>query len=311
MQNTILKARLQVFFAITVWAMSFISTKIALLQVSPFTVIWLRFSIGLVIIAVAGAVRKELKLPTLKDLGYFALLGAVGITLHQWLQSNALVTSQATTSGFIVATIPVYMALLGWLALHEKMSALRWGGILVASCGVLLVVSRGDLASLAEGKVGAPGDILVIISAVIWAVYSIISSGGLKRFSALNMMFYVMFFGWLFTTVLLFTVGPGLREIANLRGDGWVSIVFLGVFCSGLAFLYWYNGLKALPASQVGAFLYLEPLITMVTAALILGERLHPLGLVGGGIVLAGVWMVNRRQPSELQAPAEAMAPAE
>jgi drug/metabolite transporter (DMT)-like permease len=295
-----LAAQLQVLFAITVWAMSFITTKLVLLQISPITMVWLRFSIGLVVLALAGVLQKQLARPSLKDLGYFALLGAVGISLHQWMQSHALVTSQAVTSGFIVATIPVYMALMGWAILGEKMGPLRWAGIFTATCGVLLVVTRGDPASLLSGHIGAPGDILVLLSAVIWAGYSILSSGGLKRFSALNMLFYVMACAWVFNTALLFAAGPGFSELGNLNTSGWLGIAFLGVLCSGLAFLFWYGGLKSMPASQAGAYLYLEPLITMASAALVLGERLRPLGLAGGGIILLGVWMVNRRQAGKI-----------
>jgi drug/metabolite transporter (DMT)-like permease len=77
---------------------------------------------------------------------YFALLGFLGITFHQWLQSTALTTSRASTTAWIVATTPVFMALLAWLALKEKLGWLQTSGILLAALGVLLVVTDGDLA---------------------------------------------------------------------------------------------------------------------------------------------------------------------
>lgn len=107
------------------------------------------------------------------------------------------------------------------------------------------------------------------------------------------MMFYVMGFGWLFTSVLFFR-GPGLGEIHNLARDGWLGIAFLGIFCSGLAYIFWYDALQVLPVAQTGAFIYLEPLVTVVVAALVIGEPLLWSSLVGGGIILLGVWMVQR-----------------
>ena len=75
--------------------------------------------------------------------------------------------------------------------------------------------------------------------------------------------------------------------------DGWLSVGFLGVFCSGLAYIFWYDALKALPAAQAGAFLYLEPFVTVIVAALILGEPLLGISLLGGAAILLGVWIVK------------------
>jgi len=166
-------------------------------------------------------------------------------------------------------------------------------GIGLAAAGVLLVVTRGDLRSLAGGRFGTPGDILILISAFNWAVFSALSRYGLKNHPATRMMFYVMGLGWLFTSILFF-YGPGLAEIPRLTIAGWLGIGFLGVFCSGLAYIFWFDALKALPASQVGVFLYLEPLVAVVVAAIILGEALSLATFLGGGIILAGVWLVNR-----------------
>jgi drug/metabolite transporter (DMT)-like permease len=107
------------------------------------------------------------------------------------------------------------------------------------------------------------------------------------------MMFYVMGFGWLFTTVL-FLIGPGADEISKLTIPGWLGVFFLGVFCSGLAYIFWYDALQALPVAQAGAFVYLEPFITVVVAAAILDEPLLLAALLGGGLILAGVWLVQR-----------------
>jgi drug/metabolite transporter (DMT)-like permease len=284
---------LKLIFSVAVWGASFIATKIVLRDVSPATVVWLRFLIGVLILGAAVTGRRQMALPNTKDLGYFALLGFIGITFHQWLQSTALETSQAGTTAWIVATTPIYIALLGWMFLKEKLGWLGVAGIALATLGVLLVVTKGYLGSLVQGSFGAPGDILILISALNWAVFSVISRNGLKSHPAARMMFFVMLFGWLFSSVLFFT-GPGLSELGQLSRSGWLGIAFLGIFCSGLAYIFWYDGLQEIPASQVGVFLYLEPLVTVVVAAIILGEPLLLATLSGGAIILLGVWLVNR-----------------
>jgi drug/metabolite transporter (DMT)-like permease len=291
-------AIIEATLAVTFWGGSFIATKYALQDVSPITVVWLRFGIGFVILGAAVLLRGQFSLPSKGELGYFTLLGFIGITFHQWLQSTGLVTSQASTTAWIVATTPIFMALLGWLALREKLRLWQIAGIILAACGVLLVVSKGDLAALARGRFGEPGDLLILISAPNWAVFSVLSRRGLQRTSATRMMFYVMGTGWVLTTIL-FLLGPGITEIRRLSFDGWLGILFLGIFCSGLAYIFWYDALQTLMVAQAGAFVYLEPFVTVVFAALLLSEPLLAASLIGGGIILVGVWLVQQRYPQK------------
>lgn len=285
---------LEALFAVIVWGASFVATKVALQDISPVTIVWLRFLMGLAILGMAVALRKQFALPDKREWGYFALLGFLGITFHQWLQSNGLQTSEAGTTAWIVATTPVFMALLGRVLLKETLGWAKILGILLAFMGVLVVVSKGDPASISIGRFGAPGDALILVSAVNWAVFSALSRRGLKSHPASLMMFYVMGFGWLFTTLLFVTTG-GFAEIRALTFSGWLGVLFLGIFCSGLAYIAWYDALKALATAQTGVFLYIEPLVALVVAFFILGEAILPASLIGGVVILLGVWLVNRK----------------
>ena len=294
MTNTKSLPYFEALFAVIVWGASFIATKVALKDISPIAVVWLRFAMGVVILGITVALRGQFALLGKGEWGYFALLGFLGITFHQWLQSNGLQTSEAGTTAWIVSTTPVFMALLGWLVLKERIGWRKITGIALAFAGVLLVVSKGNLASVSIGKFGAPGDRLILISAVNWAVFSVLSRRGLKSHSASLMMFYVMTFGWIFTSILFFT-NTGLGELAGLTDKGWLGILFLGVFCSGLAYIAWYDALQVLSAAQTGVFLYIEPLVAVVVAFFILSEAITPISMMGGGVILFGVWLVNRK----------------
>lgn len=284
---------LEATFAATVWGASFIATKVALQDVSPVTIVWLRFGMGLLVLGAAVAMRKQFSLPKKNEWGYFALLGFLGITFHQWLQSNGLQTSEAGTTAWIVATTPVFMALLGWLILKEGLSLIKMFGIALAFAGVLLVVSDGNLASISIGKFGAPGDALILISAINWAVVSVLSRHGLKTNSPGMFVFYMMLFGWLFTSIP-FVWSSLYTELPALTFNGWLGVTFLGIFCSGLAYIAWYDALQALTTASTGAFLYIEPLVAMIVAFFVLGEAITLASLVGGGIILFGVWLVNK-----------------
>jgi drug/metabolite transporter (DMT)-like permease len=293
MSNSKFLPYLEAVFAVIVWGASFIATKIVLRDISPVAIVWLRFAMGLIILGIAVAMRRQFSLLNRNEWLYFALLGFLGITFHQWLQSNALETSEASTTAWIVSTTPVFMALLGWVVLREQLAWIKIAGILLAFVGVLLVVYDGNLKAISLRSFGKPGDILILISAINWAVFSVLSRRGLKAHPAALMMFYVMSFGWVFISILFFTT-TNLSEFGRLTTNGWLGIAFLGIFCSGLAYIAWYDALKALSAAQTGVFLYIEPLVTVVVAFLILGEAITLASLLGGGIIIFGVWLVNR-----------------
>lgn len=283
---------IKVTFAVIMWGASFIATKVALRAVSPVTVIWTRFLLGFLVIAAVVAFRRDLVLPSKRDAAYFAMLGFIGIAFHQWLQATGLQTASASTTSWIVATTPIFMALFGWIFLREALSWLHILGIGLATLGVLLVITKGDFSMLGFERSGMPGNLYILLSAPNWSVFSLLSRRGLARYPAARMMLYVMGFGWLFSSVMLFS-GPGLTEIASLTIEGWMGILFLGVFCSGVAYIFWYDGLQSASMSQVGALIYLEPLVTVIVAALMLDERILPAAMLGGLSILMGVYLVD------------------
>jgi drug/metabolite transporter (DMT)-like permease len=288
---------IEALLTVVIWGGTFVATKVTLQEASPALIVWLRFAIGIVVLGATVAIRKQFTIPAWRELPYLALLGLLGVTLHQWLQATGLQTAAATNTAWIVATIPMFTALLGWLVLKEKLGAIRVGGIILATIGVLVIVSKGDMPALFKGVFGTLGEFLILISSVNWAVFSILSRRGLKTYPATLMMFYVMVFGWLFANIWLFGFGSGLSEIPHLSGQGWIGILILGLLGSGVAYITWYDALQALPAGQLSVFINVEPLITTMIAALVLGESITWVIVLGAAMILLGIYLVNRPDP--------------
>jgi drug/metabolite transporter (DMT)-like permease len=292
--SSLTRAYLGALFAVAVWGGSFIATKIAVRQSDPFTVIALRFGIGVVVLLAAVARRGELGWPGWRALLRFVAIGTLGITLHQWLQVTGLVTAQASTTAWIITATPLTIALVGWAALGERLGWHQWAGIALGTAGVLLVVSRGDWSALGAGRAGSIGDLLVSLSTITWALFSVWSRKSLQQHAAAPMMLYVMAGGWIVSAAPWVLAG-GLAHVGRLDVTGWTAIVFLGVFCSGLAYVYWYDALRVLPTAKVGSLLYLEPLVTMVVASALLGEAITVASVVGGVVILAGIRIATIR----------------
>lgn len=286
-------AMIKATLAVVSWGVTFVATKVALRYISPPAVVWLRFGVGLLLLGLVMVFRGQFQVPASRDWGYFALLGVIGITFHQWLQSTGLVTSQAATTAWIVATTPIFIAILGWIFLKEKVHKLQILGIGFAALGVFLVVAQGNLNNLLWGRIGASGDWLILISAPNWAVFTVLSRYALRKFPATVVIFYVMLSGWIFSTIP-FLLDAGYLQFVHLNQEGWIAILFLGVLGSGLAYIFWYDALQVLSATQTGAFVYLEPFVTVIVAAWLLAETIHGVSIAGGLGIIVGIWLVNR-----------------
>ena len=294
-------AYLGLTLAVVFWGTSFVATKVALHELAPAAIVFVRFGIGLMVLAGAVGLRRGLRSIRREELPMLVVLGFVGITLHQWLQATGLETTTATATAWIVATIPVFVALLGWGILGERLGWHRIAGIAVAACGAATVVSGGKPLALIAGQAGTVGDLLVAASALNWAIFTILSKhllhdkhsggGAITRYPV-TMMLYVMGFGWVLSLPWL-AVDGAWRTLTRVDGEVFGALVFLGVAASGLAYLFWYGALGVVDATEAGAFLYLEPLVTVVVAALVLGEQPTAAMALGGMAILLGVWLVG------------------
>lgn len=286
---------IKAFLAVAFWGASFVATKLVLRELSPITIVLLRFALGLGALIVIVSLKGKWAFVPRRDLGWFLFLGFNGIFVHQLLQVNGLVSTSATNTGWMVALIPIFTALLAWLLLREPFGLAHVIGLALAALGTLLVVSRGEFETRAIGLPVTRGDLLVFLSAPNWAIFSVLSKRLLARYPPSFMMTVTMGLGWLLL-LPLFVTSAGWRELPGLSMEGWAGLFFLGLFCSGLAYVFWYDALKVARAGQVASFLYLEPLVTLVVAMVLLKERPAIGTVVGGGLILSGVWLVNRHR---------------
>ncbi len=285
--------RLKALFAVTVWGASFVAAKIALEEIQPVTLITLRFAMGLAVILFLAARARALRRISARDFAFLALLGLISIALHQALQANGLVFTSASSMAWLVGLNPVFTALLAWLFLSEKFNALKIAGLAIALFGALVVVTHGAFTFDVLRLPSTVGDLLALASALNWAIFSVASKPMLRRMSPLLMIAYVMTLGWIFV-LPFFAAAQGWSDIANLSARGWLAIIFLGVLCSGVAYIFWYDALQKIDATQAAAYIYLEPLVTVLVAIAFATETFTLTTFVGGLTILAGVYLVNR-----------------
>ncbi len=290
--HQVVKARIAVLIAVVFWGLSFVATKTALRELSPTTLIFLRFAVGVSLLAVILHWRRGPMLPPAQALPDLALMGFVGVFIHQLLQSFGLTKATAVHTGWLIGITPIWSALLSGIFLKERFGGIKIAGLLGGLAGALLVISQGRVNADTFRLPSTRGDFLILVSTVNWAVYSVLGHKTIKQIGALRSTFGALLIG---TVMLapLFILSSGWRELTTLSANGWGALLFLGIGCSGLGYLFWYGALEKIEVSRVSAFLYIEPFVTLLAAVLLLNEPVHAITICGGLLVLGSVYLLQ------------------
>ena len=164
-------------------------------------------------------------------------------------------------------------------------------GVAVALFGVVLVLGHGNPLDLFSGHVGL-GELFIFGAVMSWAAYTLIGKRILAGLSPLVATTYASICG---TAMLaLVTALAGDLALPPATWQVWVSFVFLGVLGTGVAFVWFYEGVRTLGPARTAVFVNLVPVFAILLGWLLLGERVDASMLIGGAIVIAGVWLLNR-----------------
>ncbi|HKH83305.1 MAG TPA: DMT family transporter [Gemmatimonadales bacterium] len=292
-KRPVLLARLASFTAIVMWGISFVATKAALHEISPVTLIFTRFALGLVVLFLILTLRREPLILPRSTWPTLAAMGFVGIFVHQMLQAHALTLTTAIRTGWLIGLTPIWSALLAAVFLRESFGPRKLFGLFLGAAGAVVVISRGEISPRVLTLPATRGDLLILMSTVTWAIYTVLGRTTLQRLGSVRATTATMFAGWVMM-IPFFISGAGWQQYQHLSSAVLTAIIFLGVGCSSLGYLFWYAALERLDTSQVAAFLYIEPLITLLAAVALLGESVSPTTIVGGIMVLLGVLTVQK-----------------
>jgi drug/metabolite transporter (DMT)-like permease len=281
---------LLILLAIIFWGTSFVATKTVLHEIKPVTIIILRLILASVLLTVIALSTKRKFSINLKSHGWIFILALVAV-FHLWIQVTGLQYTTAANTGWIIGTAPVFMALLGFIFYKERITLLQFAGILVALAGLLLLIGKGDITNI--GLIENKGDLLVLGSAFTWGVYSIVNKKISLSYSPLMTILYL--FLMMAVIIIPFNLNTEtIKSVINLSPISWTWILFLGIFCSGVAYVIWAQALRDMESAKVGAFLYFEPLVTVIAAWFFLNEEITLLMIFSGLLITAGVFIVNK-----------------
>jgi drug/metabolite transporter (DMT)-like permease len=279
--------------AVVFWGVSFVATKAVVQEISPFALILLRAALGSALLAGVLAARGVRLVPPRAAWPMLTLMGFVGVAFHQLLQAYALTLTSAVNTGWLIGLTPIWSALLARLVLRERFSWTKGLGLALGFAGAAVVVTGGRLDGGLLALPATRGDLLVLLSTLNWAAYSVLGRGVIRDLGSTRATAGAMTTGLLLLLPALL-VPHATTGLGALDARGWAAVLFLGLCCSGLGYLFWYRALEEMDSTRVASLLYLEPLVTLAASAWLLGEPIHAATVMGGLLLLAGVALVQR-----------------
>lgn len=287
-----MRPRVLLLTAVVIWGWTFVATKILVAELGPVEIFALRLAIGIPFLGGVLLVKRvPLRFARADALPLF--LGGAIFTLHFLVQIAGIVTTTATNTGWIVSVSPLVLAVLSFLFLRERIGPGGVAGIAVATMGILLLVSRGSLTDL--GWLKSKGDWLVLASALSWACYTVVMRDLVRRRQPLAVTFGILLIAAAFTAIL-FAASGDFASVGAISPRGIVALLYLAIPGLALGQWFWQEGVASLGATRAGLYLYVEPLATLALAVPLLGEPFGPVIALGGGLVLAGVYLGQRER---------------
>lgn len=285
---------LSVLGALIIWSVSFVAVKIAYETYPPITLAVVRFVVATLILGVLVVLLPKYRVRLEKqDIRTVAVSGLMGITLYAVLQNIAMQWMSASNATLIIASYPVITLLLESLIYKTKLNVMKIAGILIAIFGVV-IISYVKADSRQQGEL--LGSVLLLAAGAAWAFYNFLTKKVVERYPPVSLLFYQTLFGTIFIAPL------ALFERAQWQAPTvmtFAMMLFLGVFCSVVAFLLYNLGLRAMQPSSVTSMLNLVPFFGVFFSWLLLGEAITPRKVIGGVIVILGVMLSVRRTKRE------------
>lgn len=283
---------------------TWVAGKVGVDAIPPITLAAGRFGLASILLWVWARTKQPSgRPPRLSDLPLFLGMGLTAIAGYNMLFLYGLLLAPASDGAIIVPGMaPILTAVLAAITLKERIGGWAIAGLLTAVAGLLFVLTPGE----AQSSSRLLGDLLFLAGALCWAIYSVIGKTATARFHPVNATLY----GTVTGTVLL--MPPAILErgwvnLASAPLAAWSGLLYLAVFGTVLAFVFFYEGVRRIGAARATAFAFLVPVFGVVSSVLLLGEHLARLTVVGGVLVLFGLWLVQR-QPAHTAASARGSA---
>ncbi|MCD8512757.1 MAG: DMT family transporter [Nitrincola sp.] len=279
------------------WGGNFVVGKAVSSQIPPIALAWWRWAFALlVILPFTLQALWSIKKTLLSHWKYLVIVSLLGVANFNTFVYLGLQTSTATDAVLLLSATPIIILIFSRLLFAVPISAQQLLGIVVSLFGVLVIISAGVPAQLGSLVQGAASSLWILAAVISWSLYSVLLK---KRSADINgQAFFAItcILGWIAITPLYLYEHWVLDAPMPWTFNSVLSIIYVGLFASVFAFLFWNKGVEILGANRAGNFIHLIPVWALLLASLFLGERMYWFHWVGILMIFTGIAMASYKR---------------
>lgn len=277
--------------AAIVWGTSFISTKTLLPDFSPFEILFLRFTVGY--LALWVIFPHKVKIKTAREELYLFIAGFAGVSLYFLCENTALIYTYASDVSVLVSIAPFLTGLLAHFLTSEKLKKTFVLGFFVSIIGIVLISYNGS----AVLHLNPLGDILAILAAFLWAIYSIYTNKVSEHsYPIIGVTRRIFFYGILTMIPMMFFMDFHIETADLLHKSNLFNLLYLALIASAVCYIAWNKAMDILGAVKASVYIYLIPVVTMIFSFFLLGENITVIMLIGTAFILGGLFLSERKK---------------
>ena len=282
----------KLFVTAIFWGGTFIAGRVVAKGVGPFSAAFLRFAIASIFL-VAVTYKVEKRLPPVRkgQVIPLILLGMTGVFSYNVFFFKGLKIIHAGRASVIIASNPVFIALFASYLFKEKLNLIKFAGIVISVTGAIIVIARGNPIEIMKGNVGI-GEFYVFCCVMSWVAYSLIGKAVMKDFSALVSVSYSSVVGAVCLSIPAYLEGI-VPHFSHYTAMEWFGIFYLGFFGTVLGFVWYYEGIRTIGATEASQFINFVPISAVLLAFFLLAEPITSSLVIGTLMVCAGVYLTN------------------
>lgn len=276
-----------------VWGINFSIVKIALADLSPLTLNAIRFSIASTLLLILLWIREQSLSIRREDVSRFVLLALIGNTVYEFIFINGIARTTAGNSSLILATTPIFIALLSSILGVEKVERRIWQSVILSFIGIVLIVLGGGKAITIANQSWV-GDLLILAGAICWSTYTVLSKPLLKRYTPLKLTTLTIAIG---TPPLILLSIPSIitQDFSSVSTEGLLSLLYSSCLAIAIGYVIWYTGVKRIGSARTALYDNLMTVIAVAVAWVILSESMTPLQIVGAALVFVSLYLARGR----------------
>ena len=282
------RGRRAALFGISVallWGLSFLCIKMAVVEIPPMTMAVYRFVIACAVLQLFARMAGEPLRVAAADLPALAAGGLSGVTMYFFGENHGIALLSASEASLVISFIPVLAVLAERVCHGVRLGPRVYLGAVLSTAGVILVAARSQGTTTSRA-----GYLFLMVACAGWVLYGLVTRRVAGRYGPVAVSFWQCLFG------LAGCIPFALAEHAAWRvpsAGAMLEVVYLALFCSAAGYWLYVRTLDLVGSGRASLYLNVIPVVSVGASYLILGERLGPLQLLGGVVVVAGVWMAT------------------